>query len=517
MAHLEPSELARKLPEGTVTFLFTDVEGSTRLARRLGERYGATLRLHQELLRAALTAHEGLEMDTQGDSFFFAFVRARNALAAAVAGQRALAQAEWPEDAPVLVRMGMHTGEPSVSDNRYLGLGVHRAARICAAGHGGQIVLSPATVAVLSDDELADVELRDLGEYVLKDFDEPQRLYQTVVPELPADFPPLRAEPANPPGPRWRSRPVVLAAVAVVVVVGVALGLVLPGGSGVPAAKAAPTPTLPGAANCPIFPGSVWNQRVDKLPVAKNSAGIIRSIGRNLPLHPDFGSGNLGGGPIGIPYNIVTAKTPRAQVPFQYRSESDKGPYPLTPQTKVEFGGGRHAIMVDRSSCTLYELFDLTGSRAGSGAIWNLESNKLRPFGWTSADPAGLPILPGLVRWDEVRKGQIDHALRFTVPRSRNSFVYPARHAVGTSDDPNLPPMGLRVRLKASVDINGFPRQARVILEALKRYGMLVADNGTSWYVSGAPNRHWSNEELGALHTIKGSDFEVVDTRSLHP
>jgi class 3 adenylate cyclase len=301
MTHIEPSELARKLPVGTVTFLFTDIEGSTRLARRLRDRYGETLRKHQELLREAFAAQDGLEMDTQGDSFFFAFMRARNALAAAVAGQRALAATDWPEGVEVRVRMGMHTGEPSVSDNRYLGLGVHRTARICAAGHGGQILVSPATASVLSDDELADIELRDLGEYTLKDFDEPQRLDQAVVPDLPADFPPLRAEPAHP-RRRGPSRLMAgLAALAAVLVVPPVVWLLASGGS--PTAHAAPAPRLPGAPNCPVFPKSnAWNQPVNTLPVASNSASIIRSIGASTGLHPDFGSGRYGGGLIGIPY-----------------------------------------------------------------------------------------------------------------------------------------------------------------------------------------------------------------------
>jgi hypothetical protein len=174
----------------------------------------------------------------------------------------------------------------------------------------------------------------------------------------------------------------------------------------------------------------------------------------------------------------------------------------------------RHAIIVDRDSCRLYELFALyprgNGWRAGSGAIWNLRSSKLRPAGWTSADAAGLPILPGLARYDEVKRGRIDHALRFTVQRTRRAYVFPARHYASSSDDPSLPPMGLRLRLKASFDVSGFPRQARIVLVALKRYGMLVSDNGSSWYITGAPDPRWSNDQLHTLGRVKGSDFEVV-------
>jgi hypothetical protein len=183
--------------------------------------------------------------------------------------------------------------------------------------------------------------------------------------------------------------------------------------------------------------------------------------------------------------------------------------------------GDRHALIVDRDSCKLYELFALyprgRGWRAGSGAIWNLRSNRLRPAGRTSADAAGLPILPGLARYDEVRRGVIDHALRFTVRRTRRAYVYPARHFASSSDDPSLPPMGLRVRLKASFDVSGYPRQARVVLTALKRYGMLVSDNGSDWFVTGSPNPGWRNDDLRTLGRVKGSEFEVVDTRTLRP
>jgi hypothetical protein len=276
---------------------------------------------------------------------------------------------------------------------------------------------------------------------------------------------------------------------------------------------------MPAAPRCPIFPKSnPWNQRVDKLPVAANSDTIIRSIGANTGLHPDFGSGLWEGAPIGIPITVVGRRRAKTRVSFEYAGESDRGPYPIPRNVKIEGGrsstGDRHALIVDRNSCSLYELFALypegRGWRAGSGAIWNLRSNKLRPAGWTSADAAGLPILPGLARYDEVRRGVIDHALRFTVQRTRRAYVFPARHYASDSNDPSLPPMGLRVRLKASFDVSGYPRQARIVLVALKRYGMLVADNGSSWYITGAPDPRWSNDQLHTLGRVKGSDFEVV-------
>jgi hypothetical protein len=281
---------------------------------------------------------------------------------------------------------------------------------------------------------------------------------------------------------------------------------------------------LPAARHCPVFPANnPWNQRVDKLPVSADSAQLISSIGLDAPVHADFGSGKWDGGPIGIPFDVVSRSTPRSRVRFEYADESNRVRYPIPRHVHIEGGvhatGDRHAILVDKSSCRLYELYDLRhtgqGWTAGSGAVWSLRSNHLRPAGWTSADAAGLAIFPGLARWDEDKRGRIDHALRFTAPETRRAYVYPARHYASSSNDPALPPMGLRVRLKASVDVASFPRQARVVLIALQRYGMILADNGSPWYISGAPNSHWSNEALHTLGRLTGADFEVVDTSSL--
>jgi hypothetical protein len=279
---------------------------------------------------------------------------------------------------------------------------------------------------------------------------------------------------------------------------------------------------MPAAPRCTVFPKSnPWNQRVDHLPVAGNSAQIIASIGPSGALHADFGSGLWQGVPIGIPITVVGRRQPTTRVSFGYADESDRGPYPIPQNVKIEGGrsstGDRHAMIVDRDACRLYELYALypkgRGWRAGSGPIWNLRSNRVRPAGWTSADAAGLPILPGLARYDEVKRGVIDHALRFTVQRTRRAYVFPARHFASDSTDPNLPPMGLRLRLKAGFDVSGYPRQARIVLVALKRYGMLVADNGADWYITGAPDARWSNDQLHALGRVKGSDFEVVAGR----
>ena len=281
---------------------------------------------------------------------------------------------------------------------------------------------------------------------------------------------------------------------------------------------------LRGAPRCPVFPrDNPWNQRVDRLPVAPNSARLIAAIGADRGLHADFGSGLYQGGPIGIPYTTVSGGQRRVPVSFQYADESDRGPYPIPHDAPIEGGrtsdGDRHVIVVDRDRCRLYELYDahpLAGGarwRAGSGAVWSLRTNHLRPRGWTSADAAGLPILPGLARYEELRRGGIDHALRFTAARTRRAFVAPARHFASDSSDPSLPPMGLRVRLKRSFRLAGFGPQARAVLLALKRYGMLLADNGSPWYVSGAPSRGWDNDDLHALGRVHGSDFEVVDSR----
>ncbi len=284
---------------------------------------------------------------------------------------------------------------------------------------------------------------------------------------------------------------------------------------------------LPQAPACPVFPASSpWNQRVDKLPVAPNSARIVSAVGVGDNVHADFGSGVWEGGPIGIPITVVRGTQVKTRVAFEYANQSDQGPYPIPAEVAIEGGrrsdGDRHALIVDRDGCKLYELFALYptgggGWRAGSGAIYDLRSNKLRPAGWTSADAAGLPILPGLARLEDVAEGRIDHALRFTVQDTRRAYVWPARHFASDKTDPNLPPMGMRFRLKRSYPIAGFPRQARIVLQALKEYGMILADNGSDWYISGAPHPKWSNEQLHTLHRVPGSAFEVVDGTKLKP
>src|SRR4051812_22107042 len=292
------------------------------------------------------------------------------------------------------------------------------------------------------------------------------------------------------------------------------------------AVSSAPARPVKGAPGCPVFPASnQWNLRVDKLPLQKRSDAIVGSIGRGTGLHPDFGSGRYNGAPIGIPYTTVPGSQRKVHVKFGYAGESDKGPYPIPKDVPIEGGrgsdGDRHALIVDRDNCRLYELYALYppanghGWRAGSGAIWSLRSNKVRHAGWTSADAAGLPILPGLARREELSHGGIDHALRFTVERTRRAYVYPARHFASDLTGKNLPAMGQRLRLKEGYDISHFPPQSRAVLRALKLYGMIVADNGSDWYISGAPDRGWNNDDLHTLGQVKGRAFEVVDTSSL--
>jgi hypothetical protein len=288
-----------------------------------------------------------------------------------------------------------------------------------------------------------------------------------------------------------------------------------------PSPHPTPTPTPPPIGSCSLFPSSnVWNQRVDNLPVASNSATMIAGIGLTSYLHPDFSSTAYNGGlGYGIPFNKVNLSTTTYHVAFDYADESDPGPYPIPSSPMIESGSDRHLLLWDTQGCNLYEIYDAvktsSGWTGGSGAIWDLTSNALRPNGWTSADAAGLPILPGLARYEEVAAGAILHALRFTAPKTCANHIYPARHDAGSYSCSGYPPMGLRVRLKGSVEISGFGPQARVILTALKRYGMLLADNGSPWYVTGAPNASWNDDDLHALQTLHGADFEVVDTSTL--
>jgi hypothetical protein len=263
---------------------------------------------------------------------------------------------------------------------------------------------------------------------------------------------------------------------------------------------------------------------VDSLPVDENSDAYITTIGTQDYLHPDFGSGTWEGSPIGIPYVVVSSSQPKVNVSFEYDDESDPGPYPIPLDAPIEGGsdsdGDRHILIIESDNCFLYELyyaFPLSdGSwEAGSGAIFDLKTHSLRPDTWTSADAAGLPILPGLVQYEEVADGEIRHAIRVTAPETREAYIWPARHYASDLTGEWYPPMGQRFRLKAGFDISGFSYEVQVILRALKIYGMILADNGAPWFISGVPDERWDNDILLELRQLNGSDFEAVDVSSL--
>jgi hypothetical protein len=291
----------------------------------------------------------------------------------------------------------------------------------------------------------------------------------------------------------------------------------------------APALPLPGAPHCPIFPrNNPWNQRVDHVPTASNSSVLIHNIGWNTSLHAGFGSGLWEGAPVGIPINVVSDRTPLSHVALNpaYSPISYHGAVALPAHLRVQGGtvlsGDRHLIVVNKDTCRDYEFYRVLpqagGWAADDSVVFNLRSNALRPEGWTSANAAGTALLPGLVRYDEVRRGRINHAIWFSAPIVRAAHIYPAVHDQGGSTDPSLPPLGLRVRLKRGVDIRHLPRQARIIARAMKRYGMLLTDEGMAWYLAGAPNPHWNNLALQSLARLTGSDFEAVNTSSLpHP
>ncbi len=287
-----------------------------------------------------------------------------------------------------------------------------------------------------------------------------------------------------------------------------ALGMM---GSAVQAAPAGTALPVPGT-SCTVFPATnVWNMDVSALPVNTKSKMWKRSAAAGTTLlHPDFGPPAYG-----LPYDVANGATHSfTTVKFQYKSESDPGPYPFDGATHVEGGSDQHALMVDSHDCTLYELYHARWNggapTAGSGAIFDLTSNALRPAGWTSADAAGLPIFPGLVRWDEVQAGHIDHAIRFTVDCTTTAYIWPARHQAGVSDT-HCPPMGARFRLRSGLDMSGFSADAQVILRAMQRYGLIVADNGSNWYFQGTVDAGWTNGLLDQLKTVPAKAFVAVD------
>jgi hypothetical protein len=289
-----------------------------------------------------------------------------------------------------------------------------------------------------------------------------------------------------------------------------------------PAAVPAPTPvdnanvpSASGTGGCQIFPAdNPWHEDISQLPVDPRSEQYVNSIGADQNLHPDFGSER----DWGIPYTVVPATQPLVPIDFTaYGDQSDPGPYPVPFGAPIEGGEDHHVLVIQSGTCKLYELYSASTNPDGSwdaqsGAVFDLSSDALRPDGWTSADAAGLPILPGLVRYDEIQAGVIDHAIRFTATETQAGYIHPATHFASDSSDPSLPPMGLRLRLKASYDISGFPRTDQIILTAMKRYGLILADNGSSWFFQGAPDPRWNDDELDMLKQVPGSAFEAVQT-----
>lgn len=282
-------------------------------------------------------------------------------------------------------------------------------------------------------------------------------------------------------------------------------------------AKSTSTPSPPSEDGCPIFPANnPLNEEIANAPVNPNSANYIASIGLSGHLHPDFGTNRH----YGIPYKVVGKHQAKVPITFtEFGEESDPGPYPIPAKAPVEGAGeegDRHVLVLQKGTCRLYELYSArrhgAGWEAGSGAVFNLRSNALRPEGWTSADAAGLPIFPLLVRYPEVQAGQIDHALRMTVQQTQRGYIHPATHFASSSSNPNLPPMGLRVRLKASFSLAGYDGESLIILTALKRFGLIVADNGSPWYITGAPDHHWNDANLEQLKSVPGSAFEAVES-----
>jgi hypothetical protein len=286
-------------------------------------------------------------------------------------------------------------------------------------------------------------------------------------------------------------------------------------GGAMPAARAVPPP---GATRCAVFPSNnVWRADISRQPVDSHSRAWIASMGgTSRRIHPDFGPSGQSM-PYGIPYTTVAGSASKVTMRFDYADESDRGPYPLNSRTPVEMGSDRHAIMIDRDNCVLYELYGARYSNrtAGSGAIWSLKSNKLRPSTWTSADAAGLPIFPGLVRVDEIRRGVVDHAIRMTASRTDKRFVWPARHQAGYARDSHYPPMGARFRLKASYRITGTRSDTQIVLRAMKKYGLIVADNGSDWYFQGTAENGWANAMLDQLKRIPAGAFEAVNASGL--
>jgi hypothetical protein len=311
--------------------------------------------------------------------------------------------------------------------------------------------------------------------------------------------------------------------ISILTAAGLAVSVIgLAGASGESARISAAGVPGPGTtlAGCPVFPkDNDFNRDISGARVHPRSRQYIASIGSSTTLHADFGSGRYGN--YGIPFRVVDKSQRKIPVEFTaYGDESDRGPYPIPLNTRIEGGSDNHVLALQRGSCKLYELYrarrDKNRWLADSGAKFDLRSNRMRPAGWTSADAAGLPILPGLARADEARRGRITHALRVTVSESQRGYIHPARHFASSSNDRSLPPMGLRLRLKAGYGLGRFSGQSLAIMKALKKYGLIVADNGSDWYISGTPDKRWNDDVLDQLKTVPGRAFEAIKTGHIH-
>jgi hypothetical protein len=305
---------------------------------------------------------------------------------------------------------------------------------------------------------------------------------------------------------------------------GIVTALLLVGATSPAPAETPERPKPVAGTKCSVFPAdNWWHADVSGLPVHARSAAWLSHMSTQVDLHPDFGPSYGDGPDYGIPITVVGRKHATVNVGFDYSSESDHVRYPLGSDTRVEGGrnseGDRHAIVVDKASCTLFETFATRLShgrwRAGSGAVWSLRKNTLRPDGWTSADAAGLPILPGLLRWNEVKKDRIDHAIRFTTDQTSAAHLWPARHDAGGTSDLDYPPMGARFRLSASYDASGLSPYAQHVVAAMQTYGLVLADNGSPWYFQGEQSPRWPDQLIEDLKTIPASAFVAVDTASL--
>lgn len=509
-------------------FLIADIRGYTRYTQERGDEAAARMTSRfAEICRDGVQAEGGRVIELRGDEVLAEFESPRGAIKAAVKIQSRLLEATLANpDVPLAAGIGLDVGEAVEVEDGYRSGAINLAARLCSQAGAGEILATQELVHLAR--ALEGIEYLGKAAIRLKGLEKPVEAVKVTGEvdhsELWAAMPQRGSATAAPQvAERPKRRTALIAGAAGLAALAILGAVLFTGGDDKdPAEDARPAaasgPTL---GECPVFPpDNPWNVRVDDLPVHPDSDTFISSIGRNENLHPDFGP-DYRGDEIGIVVNYVDGDTPMVEVDFRYPEESDPGPYPLSDDTKLEDDDDRHAIVVDRSACKLYELYNARNSggswSADSGAIFDLTSNDLRPLGWTSADAAGLPIFPGLARYDEVAAGEINHALRFTTEPTAEAFVYPARHEAGDSNDPSLPPMGLRVRLKADFRVEDFPPQSQVILRALQLYGMMLADNGADWFVTGEPNQEWSQTDLDALKTLKGSDFEVVDTGSLQP